>query len=75
MKPQRQKPKITNKNAVGKNMLPLCLERTKKVWFSILFFYIYKNIFPLFNYIKKINPPVQKIGHLFLKINYIKEFC
>ena len=68
MKPQRQKPKITNKNAVGKNMLPLCLERTKKsVVFHTFFLYIYKNIFPLFNYIKKINPPVQKIDHLFLK--------
>ena len=68
MKPQRQKPKITNKNAVGKNMLPLCLERTKKkCGFPYFFLYIYKNIFPLFNYIKKINPPVQKIDHLFLK--------
>ena len=65
MKPQRQKPKITNKNAVGKNMLPLCLERTKKsVVFHTFFFYI-KNILPLFNYIKKIKPPVQKLAITF----------
>ena len=64
MKPQKQYQKDTKSNAVGKNMLPLAKKRVKKCALSYFFLYK-KNIFPLFNYIKKIKPPVQKLAICF----------